>query len=166
VWMSPSSSTNLQNTVPRPEFRIQLPSSVAQPPYAWEIQLTYPATRMNILGVRLLRADPSGGIVTWTANPTSPPVGCSGQQGTLDVQVVDPDQAGDYPSSNWSRRARGVAVIFQMANTAASYLCRIPIHSYDINVFSIKGYDRNGALMPSALMPYSPAYALVNQDLN
>jgi hypothetical protein len=163
VWASPYSSTNLESTVPRPEFRIQLPDSVVQPPYAWEIEVRYPASRMGILGVRLLRADPSGGIVTWKATPEYPLDGkCTATQddGTLKIQVVDPDAAGDSPSSSWSHRSRGVAVIFALAKTSNEQ-CRAPIAPENVNVASVKAYSRDGVFLVPA-----PSFTVVAQDLH
>lgn len=157
VQKDPFILSDIESTVPLPEFRIQLPASVRQPPYAWELEMTYPATRMTIFGVRALRGDPSGAIVMWKATPGAPPADpCSPTipgNGTLKIQVVDPDPK--YQEHDLSRRARGVAVVFALSS------CGTRIAAGQVSVASIKGYDINGA----PLSP-TPSFAVVDQDLN
>jgi len=63
---------NLRDAVPQPEFRVQVPDATS-PPHAWNLSIEFPAERIEIAAVRLIRGNPSGGYVGWnaTASPTS-----------------------------------------------------------------------------------------------
>jgi hypothetical protein len=131
----------LDYSVPRPEFRIAAAPNTG-PRAAWDMQLTYPADRMQVLDVRILRENPSGAVAVWKASPTSPP-GCgSPMSGTLDLHVAD------LQGSN------GVAVVFGLANQTAT-ACQQRIQSNDIAIVpnSYRGYDINGNQVAGA-SPY------------
>jgi len=145
----------MDQAVPRPEFRVRLPSSVSAPPFAWELDVTYPAERVEILNVRLLRGNQSGAYVAWSASPATPPTSCSNPSllATTTVRVVDPE-----PDDQ--QRARGVAVVFRLANQGDED-CQQRVAAGEIGVEAIRAYDVDGVLFATP-----PAFDLVATDLH
>ena len=130
--------TMLDASVPYPEFRIQVPNT-AQPPYAWEMDLKYPKERMQVIDVRLIRGNPAGGHVAWSADapPTSNCTATTPAKGTLKLHVVDPQAY-----------SRGVAVVFAFINQDQS-ACRTRIEYANLEIVSgtPRAYDISGNLI-------------------
>ena len=143
--------TELYFSTPLPEFRIQRPEGSTQP-YAWEMKLDYPVERMVVSDVRLLRGRPSGGLVTWKAEPTP---SCSDGQtvGTLDIHAVETEHAT-------SAISQGVAVVFHLANQGDAN-CRTRISPGDVQIAYYRGYDISGNVLSGA----SP-FQIVVRDLH
>jgi hypothetical protein len=142
----------LDSSIPLPEFRVRLASSGTTAPYAWDLQLSYPAGRMNVFDVRLLRENPSGAIAIWKTTPstTPPPSQCASAPGTIDLHVIDPQNLASY-------RVRGVAITYWLINQTSS--CRrITESDVSIATESYRGYDANGNLLsgtnPFQVVPY------------
>jgi len=141
---------NLRDAVPQPEFRVQVPDATS-PPHAWNLSIGFPAERIEIEAVRLIRGNPSGGYVGWSATP-SPTSDCTASvPGTLDVHVADPDQL-----------SRGIAVAFRFVNQGNA-ACRQRIVATDtpnddvkIDEPSFRGYDAGG--MPVAESDFEIAF--------
>jgi len=127
---------NLRDAVPQPEFRVQVPDG-ASPPHAWNLSIGFPAERIEIEAVRLIRANPSGGYVGWSATP-SPTSDCTAAvPGTLDVHVADPDQL-----------SRGIAVAYRFTNQGqADCRQRVAVGELGIDPPSYRGYDASGLLV-------------------
>jgi hypothetical protein len=124
---------DLRDAVPQPEFRVQVPDA-ASPPHAWNLSIDFPAERIEIEAVRLIRANPSGGYVGWSATP-SPTSDCTAPvPGTLDVHVADPDQL-----------SRGIAVAFRFTNQGqADCRQKVTVGELDVDLESYRGYGASG----------------------
>lgn len=142
VQTGPFVPITIDLTVPRPEFRIQVPNSVQQPPYAWEMDVEYPNERMQVVDVRLIRGNPAGGHVAWSATPP-PTSDCTANpptKGTLKLHVADPQ---GY--------SRGVAVVFALINQNQP-ACRKRIESADLQIVSgtPRAYNISGGTISAA----------------
>lgn len=125
--------------VPYPHFEVLVPASGvggATPPGAWEAELTYPARRVKIQGVTAKRSDPNGAMVMWSEDsPPSEPVGCSAPDGTIKIQVIDPD-----------RETTGVRVSYELRNFDST--CGGRAKLMDFNILSFGAYDLDGEAYP------------------
>ena len=136
---------DLDYAIPMPEVRIQVQDSVSNPPPAWELQVSFPKGRMSISAVRLVRGNPSGGYVGWSADPSPTNFTCSTEPtGIVKLYVVDPEAL-----------TRGVSIAFVLANQgAAACQKRIQAGSQPDQVQIISGsyksYNASGALLSGA----------------
>lgn len=150
----PNFSALLADVIPDPEFRIELPKDgpwFENPPSAWQMDVQYPDSRMQVVSVRLVRDDPSGALVTWnTTTPPTPP-SCS-SSGTLSLNVVD-------PQTNPELRATGVAVVFKLLSACPQRIDGINDIT-NAKLTNVKGYDLNGNLLTTA-----PPFAVASKDL-
>jgi hypothetical protein len=117
---------------PLPEFTFLSTSSTY--PAAWEFTIEYPAHRMSILGVQLLRGSPGEAFLDWDASDAE--TTCAQSTGQLSLKIADPE-----------RLTAGVRVAYQLENTNAPS-CQAAIVDTEIVLGSgsqLKAYDADGA---------------------
>ncbi|MGH0028971.1 MAG: hypothetical protein ACQGVC_04210 [Myxococcota bacterium] len=143
----------IDDLVPYPVARIAAreASPPGSPPAAWQVEFTYPRSRIRIVTVTSHNTVPGAAIVEWDAGTDPQTVDCSTPSQTLSIQVVDP-----------SLSTRTVNVAFELANYKQTCGARAVAGDFQMVSDSFKGYDENGAESTSnwfiEVLPTSPAF--------
>jgi hypothetical protein len=155
-----SQRMNLFDVRPNPEVRFTLPSPLSESttPAAYSMDVQFPPSKIEIVNVRLLRRNPSGAVVFWSAppRPSSPCTVPSTQRDTLNVQVADPEP-------DFEKRAYGVSVVYRLINTWCGQPGQNPIERLlpgEVVRGPIQAYDFDGQPLAT-----EPPLSIVAADL-
>lgn len=126
-----------RSAVPDPEFTIKLNSGTSSVG-AFEMLVGYPAHRITITSVRLLRLEPEGAWVSHSSTPTEMPACNVVTPGSLTINAADPDAT-----------VTGVVVSYKLTTDVSTCPDITPLAPSEIvvNTESLRVYTLNGATL-------------------
>ena len=138
VRTTPFFSANLPFYTPSPEVKLRW--DIATPvdrPAAWEATIEFPAQRMAVQDVRIIRSSPGEAVLLWQSDPASD---CSGPAtGELKLQFADPENT-----------YTGLSVVFAPWNqTDTCWTQPLAESDFSVKPGSLKAFDVDGAAISS-----------------